>query len=187
MTDPINGDDLLARIKPKLKEFRTQICLRPDLMQKWEDADDRLRKAEAENPGNTRLAGGGPSTEVKKLAREVQKIETEIENASAWFHFRALAVADYQSLLVKYPPRKDNQMDALVGHDREAFADALIRACLVDPVFSDEGWKAFMATCAPSEWAELRNAVSEVNGGEVTPPKSRAASRILSRRGSASE
>lgn len=186
MAEPINGDDLLARVQPKLKEFRTQLCLRPDLIQKWEAANERLAEVTASGATNTRLAGDGPSSQAKKIAREVQAIEQEIEDASAWFEFRALPVAEYQALLVKHPPRKDNQMDMLVGYDRDGFSDALVRACLVDPVFSDEGWKAFMATCAPSEWAELRSAVNEVNGGEVAPPKSPLASRVLARRGSAS-
>lgn len=184
MAEPINGDELLARVKPQLKEHRTQICLRPDLVDEWERLDKELREAKETTTG--RLSAGN-SAAVEKLAQQVVDVEAQIEEASAWFTFRALPQSQYRAVLADHPPREDNQMDAIAGHDRDAVADVLIRKCLVDPTFTEAGWRTFMETCAASEWVELREAAFEANGGSVTPPKSALASEVLSKRAPASK
>lgn len=185
MTEPINGDDLIARVKPVLKEHRTQICLRPDLVKQHEELNAQLVQSQAQVAG--RLAGGGTSAESKKIAKAIVALEAEIEGASAWFVFRAKSKDEFRALCSKHPPRKDNQFDMISGYDRDAVADVLIAECLIDPVFTAQGWVAFQTTCAPSEWNELRDAAFEANGGTSVPPKSQLASQVLSRRGNASE
>lgn len=184
MAEPINGDDLLAQIKPVLATQRTQICLRPDLIREWENLNEQLTTTQAE--GTRRLAETA-TKQAKALARKIQKLEADIDAASAWFVFQALPVAKYQALVAEHPPREGDQFDLYAGHNREVVQDELIRQCLIDPVFSDAGWETFKATCAPSEWAALRDAANEANGGAVAPPKSPLASLILSKSGNASE
>ena len=184
MSEPINGDVLLARVKPVLKESRTQICLRPDLVERHEILSDELAKAQESAPA-ARMAGKGSTAEAKKIAKDIVALEAEIEGASAWFVHRALPKDEFRALCAKFPPRKDNQIDLVAGYDRDAVADLLIRECLIDPVFSDTGWAAFLTTCAPTEWSELRDNAFEANGG-TSVPKSLLASQVLSPKGNAS-
>lgn len=186
-TAPLNGDDLLAVIKPQLRIVAVQVCLKPELIETWEQLEADLTSAQAEEVGSGRLAGGGAKADVRKLARELQKIEGEIEEVSPWFRFRALAANEFQALAAKHPPRKDNQFDFMRGYDTDAVGNALVEMCLVDPEFSPDGWVKLKSVCAPSQWIAMRNAAMDANGGQVGPPKSRQASRVLSKRGSASE
>lgn len=174
MSEPIDGDALLARIKPQLRRIRTQVCLQPNLLEEWEDAQAALDAAQDATGGRL---NGEKAKAPKKLADRLAAIEAEIDKSSPWFEFEAMPIEKYQALAAKHPPRENDQMDIYYGHNRDAVIKELVRACLVDPVFSDEGWREFMATCAPSEWAALRDAVTEVNGGSVKPPKSRQGSR----------
>lgn len=186
MTNPVNGDDLIAEIQPTLREVSTQICLRPDLLDEHKELDEKLRgsqlKAGASNrlnppKGEDREEGETP----EDLARQVQELEERIVAASAWFRFRALPKDKYRTLCDQHPPREDNRLDFMVGYDQDAVADALVRKCLFDPVFTEKGWESFVETCAPSEWTELRSAADAANGGETAPPKSATAELILSR------
>ena len=188
MNSPIDGDALLARVKPTLKRARTQICLRPDLVLEWERLNEELAKSTTPAADGAGRLNGGPSATAatKRLAKQIVELESEIESASAWFEYEAMPNEDFRALCVKYPPRKDNQFDLMTGYDRDAVADVLIRKCLVDPVFTDNGWTALMSKLAPSEWGALRDAVFDANGGTDTDPKSQLASQILSRRGNAS-
>lgn len=174
MTEPINGDDLLTQIKPTLPRARVQVCLRPELI------DEHARKQEelesAQGSAAQRLAG----SDAKRLAQELLDLEEEIDSVSPWFEFEALPVEKYQALLVKHPPREGDRSDAMVGHNRLAVTTELVRVCLVSPTFTDEGWTELRKVCAPSEWAALCEAVNGANGRDVTPPKSRLASRLLS-------
>lgn len=186
-TAPLNGDDLLAVIKPQLRVVAVQVCLKPDLIEKWEELDHNLAAAQDAPATGGRLAGGGAKVDIRKLARELQKLEGEIDEVSPWFRFRALSNEVFQSLCLKNPPRKENQFDFLRGYNVDVVSDGLVRICLIDPVFSDEGWAQLMAVCAPSQWTAMRNAAVEANGGQVAPPKSQQASRVLSKRGNDSE
>ena len=186
-TTPINGDDFIASVNPTLKEHRVQICLRPDLLQRHEQLEEDLRKAVTGGAGARLNGGQATGTEQRKLAEDIQSLEAEIEAASAWFKFRAMPGQEFRTLCLEYPPRPGIQMDAVYGYDRDAVADVLIRKSLIDPVFTDAGWDRFMATCAPSEWAELRDGAYEANGGSFKPPKSLLASQLLTPRGSDSK
>jgi hypothetical protein len=104
----------------------------------------------------------------------------------------------FNALIEANPPRKDDQMDLYAGYDRIAVTEACVRDCMVSPTFEDcttkdcehedcGTWQNLKAVCNPSEWAELRRTVDEVNGTAVTEvPKSEAASRILDKPATAS-
>lgn len=189
MTGPVNGAELLASIQPVLRTIRVQVCLRPDLLEQWEKLSVELAEAQAATATGARLAANkGATSKAKAAAKKLQALETEIDEKSPWFEFRALPNPDYQALCDRHPPRKDNQLDFFKGYNVEAVQNALVRECLIDPEFkSDDDWKMLEQVCAPSQWAALRDAAVEANGGEVAVPKSVLASEVLARRGSDSE
>lgn len=185
MTGPVDGDALIARVSPTLKETRTQICLRPDLVTQWEKLNEELTE-ETQKAVDGRLNQGSVSAKAKQFARKIQKLEAEIEDASAWFTFRAMPKDEFHALCAEHPARENDRLDMMVGYNREAVGNLLVRVCLIDPVFSDAGWERFSATCGPTEWQELRDASFDANGGVGEIPKSQLASLILAKPSSGS-
>lgn len=182
-SNTFDGDALLAKIKPTLRRLKTQVCLRPDLLEQWESLCEEL--ADASNGLPQRLSGDKAKA-VKSLEARIADIEDEIEEVSPWFEFEALPAERFRALCADYPPRDKNQIDMLAGFNRDDVARALVRECLISPSFSDEGWQAFVDTCATSEWAELQRCADEVNAGSAKPPKSQAASKVPTAPGSES-
>lgn len=189
MAEPISGAELLARIKPQLREEATEICLRPDLVEKWETARDELAELTAGNMLKPARVGSKPQAahDAVEKAREVQELEEQIAESSAWFRFRALPREEWQALCDDHPPRPMDQVDVMLGYNRAAVIDAAVRKCLIDPVFDDQSWTELVAVIAGGEWEELRRVVNSLNREKVEAGKSELASRILSKLADASE
>lgn len=194
------GAELLAQIKPRLREKGTGICLRPDLLDEWEDEDQKLTEMRAKDQANPRLAAG-VSAATKKQAQKVRELEEQIDATELRFVFRALPKDQYQALKDANPPRPDDQVDLFAGYNRVAVGDASVRRSLISPVFEDctqgtpeepcphtdcGSWQQFLAVCNTSEWDELRRTADEVNGAVLSAPKSRLASQILDKGGATS-
>jgi len=184
-TQPQDGAAVLARIRPQRREVNTQLILRPDLLEAWDTANQQLQSQRIKDASNKRLASGVSQT-AKDLAKEVQKLERDIEKHAITFRFRSMPKDDWQALCDSHAPREGNQLDRFAGYNRDAVLDDAIRACMYDPVFDDAAWAEFGAVCNPSEWQELRDTVNIVNSGVVDAPKSALASQILTKRGSTS-
>lgn len=184
--EPQNAAEVLARIRPTRREEATTLCLRPDLLAAWEEAQQQLAEQRIADGENQRLSSG-MSKQTKDLARKVQEIEAEIEATQVRFVLRALTKDQYRAICDQHPPRKGNEFDQFAGHDREAVIDEVVRECIVDPVFDGASWAQFVEVCNPSEWNELKAVANRVNSSVVAAPKSELASQILSRPGASSK
>lgn len=187
MSEPQSGADVLARIRPVMREEATYLCLRPDLLDRWEDLNKQLVTQQARDHGDTedgprRRLGQGVSQSASDLAEEIQQVEDEIEATQVKFTLRAMSKHKWRELTDKYPPRKGNQYDLMLGYDPQSVWDDAVRECLIDPDFDDKSWSEFMQVCNPSEWDELVGVTRSVNRSVVDVPKSELASRILARR-----
>jgi type I site-specific restriction endonuclease len=182
---PVNGAALLAELQPRLRKGVAHICLRPDLVDAFMDAEEALQAAQSKDSANKRL-GAAASARTKKLAQRVRELEVEVEKSDVRFEFEAIPKAKFNEITDRHPPRDQNVYDLTVGYNREAVDDELVRTCLIDPVFDDESWQQLMAVCNPSEWEELVRVVREVNGVMTSAPKSVLASRILDKPAGAS-
>lgn len=191
-----SGADILAAHQPVLAEAVAHICLRPDLVDAWTQANEALIEAESQKAGNERL-GSGTSPRAKELAQKVRDIEDEIAAHDLAFTFRGISKDRHSEICDEHPPRPDNNRDLMVGFNRQAVDNAVARECLVDPVFEDctkkgckhadcGSWQQFLAVCPPGEWDEIVTVVREVNGAVMKAPKSVLASRILDKGGSVS-
>lgn len=198
MNDVQSGAELLAANKPRLRELATNICLRPDLLERWDTLNDALAEEKGNTTGGQRMANGGTTPAAKKLARQIKAVEKEIEDTQFRFLFRAMPKDQWQAIADQHPRREGNQLDAFVGYNRDAVVDEAIRGCLVSPRFNDctipdcshvdcGSWQQFLSVCNPSEWAELRRTVDEVNQAATNAPKSQLASQILGSGGSGSK
>lgn len=193
MTGPIDGDALLAKIKPQAKEVRVQVCLRPDLVDEWHRVNEALQIEQAKTAGSSggRLGATTPektpaTPAAKKLAKQLGDLEDQIEESSPWFTFVGLMKPEYEALCMAHPPRKDNQFDIIRGYDIVAVTDALVRRCMVDPKFSDEGFLALQGSIGQDQWNDLVQGAQDANAGAEAPGKSELASLIRSKRGNAS-
>lgn len=197
MSEPLNGAELLARIKPQMREESTQICLRPDLLDEFEKADAELVRSRAADTAGNRLTDG-TSKKTRELAEKVVALQGQIDDTAITFRFKAMSKDRWRALCDTHPPRAKDQIDAYAGYNRDAVLDAAVRLCLIDPVFEtcakpdcdheDCGsWESLVAKLNPSEWNELAQTVNSVNQGVVDAPKSVLASQILGRRDNTSK
>lgn len=184
MSEPQDGRAVLDRIKPQRRVEWTELCLRPDLLSRHEELNAELIASQVKDAGGRLVDGNSKRT--KDLAKKLDALEQEIQSLAVRFTFRAMSKDEWQALCDNHPPRANNQMDLMAGYNLAAVQDDAIRKCLVDPVFDDASWRELLDVINPSEWAELRDMVTEVNRSVVEPPKSELASRILTRRANAS-
>ena len=199
--NPLDGAAMLARVKPKRRVERTAVCLRADLVAELDAEDEKLGDLKVEAMGNTnRLNPGGEpdSPAIRAQARKVRKIEDQIVDSQVTFAFESRNKDEWAALTADYPPRRDNQFDQLVGYHREQVLDALVRECMIEPVFTDcadpecthdecGSWQQLVKVINPAEWKELKDTANLANSGVVDPPKSQLASLVLDRRASGSK
>jgi hypothetical protein len=192
---PQSGADILARIQPRLREDWIEVCLRPDLIDEWAQENEALLESQAKDEEKATPKGRlvnpsavdvPTSAETKRIAKRVLALEGQIVEASIKLWFRAMPKDRWQALTDDHPPRKGNEFDTFAGYNRDAVVDAAVRMCLFDPVFDDESFDQLIAVLNPSEWAEIRRKVNEVNGRVGGSPKSALASRVLTKRASTS-
>lgn len=187
MSEPMNGAELLAKIRPVMREESAQVCLRPDLIEAFQAADQELLESKAKDAsGGGRMVDGGESARTVELAEKVRKLEEEVVAHSITFRFRAMSKDRWSALLDEHPPRPKNELDKYAGYDRDGVLAAAVRLCLFDPVFDDASWAELTKVLNEGEWKELTETVNSLNRGVVDAPKSVLASQILDRAASTS-
>lgn len=179
---PETGDEILARIQPKLDEDWVEICLRPDLMAELEEINSELveaSSADARRPA--RNSGQAPPSEwTVALAQQAAATLQLIEESAVRFAFRGLPKDEFRALCDEHPPRKNDATDSYIGYDRVSLGDALVRESLIEPVFGTAAWDQLKDAVSIGEWNKLRECAEKVNGSVVTEaPKAPLASAIL--------
>lgn len=166
----------------KLPEKEVRICLRADLLVAFEAAEAALAEQQR-RAGDSLGAGEG----IEAAAQRVVDISDEMAAASAVFKLRAVGRRRWTALYAEHPPRPDDKRDAMTGFNRDAFFDALVKACIVEPEISDSDWEALANLLSAAQWDALVEAAWDVNQAGVDVPFSSAASRALNRSEPASE
>lgn len=172
-------DQLLAQARPA--ERTVSLCLRGDLVAAFERLEAEHAKA-VERPA-TSLGDDGPSA--LALAQQMEALRQQMQESTVVFTVRALTPrARYTDLVLAHPPRADIEgnpvpQDRENGYNVETFYPALIRACVVDPVMTDDRWDRLDAVLSDRQFDELAIAALAVNRGAVSIPFSPAASRTL--------
>lgn len=203
---PQTGAELLGRINPRRRIEKVHVCLRADLVAEFQAADEELERLQAETSSPSNRLNPSNATEgneaMRAQARKVRKLEDQIVDSQTEFTFQALNKDQWRALTDDHPPRKSNQMDYVVGYDRDTVLDELVRVCLLTPKFEecldDNGdprtdcshescgtWQQLLSVINPSEWAELRDTANLANSQVVEAPKSALASQVLDRRSNA--
>lgn len=194
---PADGRALLGRINPKPREESVQIILSPDLLDRWQALEAAIQESYVADQQNQRLAAGKPSKKTIGLTKELEALQVELEAVAVTFRFRAIDKDTFRDLKAKHPPRPDDRMDQYLGYNREAVDDAMVRVCLVDPVFEDcakkgcvhddcGSWQQLVNVINPAEWGELDTACQQANRAVTDAPKSQLPSAIRRLSGSES-
>lgn len=163
-----------------LPERTVPVCLRGDLAAEHEELERRLDEANR-RPAES-LAGNGAG----ELADRLEELEAEMRAATVTFRLRALPKPVWRALLAAHPPRQDDDgnpiaEDTAIGINMETFWDAMIRACLVDPMVDDETWDMMAGPdgkLTDRQLGQLADAAWAANRGDVSVPFSRAASQM---------
>lgn len=177
MTEQVNGKiPFRERLKnARLHERLVPVCLRGDLWAEAERIDLALRAIEKDETDD-RFVG---NPDAKRLADELTAIRAQMAAETEEFVFRALPTIEFNLIVAKHPPRKDNEGDANSGFDRDGFFHELTPRCLVSPEMDAETWAELLAVLSDRQWDELTTGAWMANKGEVSVPFSRAASRVL--------
>lgn len=210
---PRNGAELLKAIKPTLAEESCRVCLRPDLLEEYNAAQQHLEELTAERERLQREAGGSKggrlasrtseaeqavADQQRAAAEKVQAIETKMADYEIEFWFRALDKDKWQDIVAANPPRDGDQLDMFSGYNRDAVLDECVRPSLFDPEFDDCAkrdcahddcgtWQALTKLINAGQWQRMRDTAGLVNNGVVDVPKSQTASEVLSKFADASK
>lgn len=168
-------DHKAALAGAKLPERSVELCLRGDLLAQLQDLQRDLIDAERA-PSDASLADLGTP---HRIAEQIQGLREEMAEHSITVRFRALPRRQWSKLVAAHPPRPDERADVALGVNVETYVDALIRACMVDPVFDDDDWAALDEALSDAQWQALTAAAWAVNAKDVEVPFSQRASRIL--------
>lgn len=166
----------------KLPERSAELCLRGDLVARFQDLYRELKAAQEREKGGGSLDGG----ESLGLARQIDELRQEMAAHSVTFTFRGLprttkdpAKATWSALLAAHPPRDGDDQDKLLGLNRDTFYPALVRASLVDPVLDEDDWATLDGSLSDGQFQALVNAAWMVNARDVDVPFSPRVSQIL--------
>lgn len=178
---PASGASILKRIKPQLPETTVKVCLRPDLIDAHNQANERLQSARKSGSKSGRLASK-TTDEERELAKRVRDIEDQLADATVEFRFRGMSPRTWQELLDEHPPRQDNQLDLMYGANRASHPRAAVRASIIEPEWDDDSWSELLDIVNSGQWEELTAAMRQVNRGVVDDaPFSELASLILTK------
>lgn len=196
------GADILSRVKPKRRRETVDICLRSDLISEFHREDEKLNELKITanvsnrlNPGTEAMA---ESDEYIAQAKKVRKIEKQIQDALVTFTFESMSKDEWRAMLDNYPPRPGDQMDHMIGYNRDEVLELLVRRSLISPTFEDctepgcehedcGTWQQLIEVINPAEWGELRDTANLANSAVVEAPFSQLASQTLDRRASGSK
>lgn len=152
----------------KMPERAVPICLRGDLTAEFEELERQLDDAQrvvAASIEDAATAGG--------IAERMEELRREMLAHTYQFRLRAMPRPAWRAFIAEHPPRKDpetgevDERDKYVGINSETFYPALIRASVVDPVLSDDGWRQLLGD-DETERARRRAAGEPVEDGVLT-------------------
>jgi len=200
----VSGKSTLKNFKAMIAEARPSersvpICLRGDLVADHQAAVRELDRAE-KAPADS-LAGSG----TRELAERITALEDQMLENSITFRIRGVPRTKFHALIGEHPPRRDPETNEIIDRDRatmvnfEAFFNALLKACTVEPELDDEDWLNLLGhtederakleaegraadivegSLSQPQWDKLTDAAWFVNGKDVDIPFSHAASRM---------
>lgn len=136
--------DVKALIRDaRLPEEEVPLCLRVDLVKKYEQAEAELTKL---RKGADSLAG--PGERAAELEATLADLREQMTGSTLTVTLRALPSPRYQAVKDEHPPRTTDDgidmRDVRAGFNIDTFFVALARACVIAPALDDEDWEALV-------------------------------------------
>lgn len=157
---------------------RATVPLYPgDMEERLAEFDRRLEEAYAveSDSGNSRASS---VSDTDRIAAEKDAYVEQVASDAPKVVLEGISERTVQRLRDDHPPRKGNDLDERAGYNREEFASALVRACLVEPEVTDEQWEEFVEEASAGRMQTLFEHATEVTGEEVDLPKSSAVTAL---------
>jgi hypothetical protein len=177
----VDIDTLLDQARPA--ERGIPLCLRGDLVARYEDLDRQRDEAEQQAKRNAdSLASGG---QARQLAEQMEALREQMRDSTVTFTLRALPRPKYRALLAAHPPRRGEDGEILPedrenGLNNDTFWTPLIRACLAAPALTEEQLTRLLdEVLSDRQYEQLAIEALQVCRGEVDIPFSFAASRLM--------
>lgn len=178
--------DVLSNAKAARPETTVHVCLRGDLLAEVKRLETELEVLQGEasrpsNPRDERIGSAGGSLALQRqLAEQIETVRAEMQAASVPFRFRGMSKPQWDALMVKHQPRRDDTVDRNVGFNRAGLFPELVRATLVDPeVGSDDEWQQLLDVLSAGQFEALVSAAYSASAEAVEVPFSAAASVTL--------
>lgn len=175
MSDPSLDEVLAAAENPAYVRVATaRILLRQDLIAKHAALEAELAAAIA------RDATVNERDRAPEVAKQIEVVEAEIDEAKVEFRFRNIGRRAWADLLAKHPPTKEQAKTHRVDHNPETFPLAAIAASCTAPEGIDlAAVKRLEAAITDAQFTALWRACVDANMGGVEDPKSVTAGSIL--------
>jgi hypothetical protein len=175
-------DTLLEESKPASATVR--LCLRADLQADWERLDAQLLKLRQRTSYTLAVE---VTAEERALAERIQALEEQMAAATVELRVEALPRKAWRELMMAHQPREGNAADAGLLVNTDTFFDALVAACLVDPVLSQEQLEKLLDKLSSYQFDKLTDAAWGVNRRDVEVPFSSTASHTITSSGGTSK
>ncbi|MFD7609721.1 hypothetical protein [Streptomyces sp. NPDC059828] len=163
-----NIEDILKRAKPR--ERTVKVCIAGDLAGEVERLEEELAQvAEDWQPQN--LAEAHPGREISE---RIAALRAQMRESEVPFLLRYIGDEKYSSLVAAHPSEDPKEL-----FDSDTFPRALIAACCVDPVMTEEQAKELFEVITQGQIKDLFDAAWDVHNSSGIVPFSLAASALL--------
>lgn len=193
MSKPKKKPDLKALLKNSSLPMRAVSYVTDrKLAAEFQRLQDELQAAGEKRASDTRM-----SSEIKRIAGQIQDLRDQMEATTIVFSLRGMRAADWRALKAKHPLESDepNALDRFLEADSNALFAEAVRLSMVDedmdendwhpladdyePLLDDEDWENFIGKCTDGDWERFTDAVFAMNEQGSAIPFSRAASSLL--------
>lgn len=162
-------EDILAAARPVERVVR--VCLRGDLLAKWDRLESQLQAARTSGVQGS-LAAPAPGREI---AQRMEDLAGQIAGAQQEFRVRGLSSKAVSDLIAAHPPTNGQKG----AWNSDTFVPALMAACVVDPAMTVEQATALLGVLNRDQTNTLFGAAWDASTGAVDIPFSEAASETL--------
>jgi len=107
----------------------------------------------------------------QELSDEIARLTAEVREGSIRGRFEKQPFLKWEAIKAQFPPRDGNEADTRWGFAVPEGFWGLIRACIVDPVKSDDEWAEIEQRVTMGDRLRLVTQVIELNQAETSIPK----------------
>lgn len=145
------------------------------------DDEEKLRELRAAHQRAKAQSSDAPLTvgevdPVAEAARVANEFADEAEKRGVTITMRAVGRKKWRELVEAHPPQEGDEEDRKAGVNLDAFAEALVPACIAGPTFSEGEMTDFLDALTPAQFDLLALAAWNLHKNLGADPKERLGS-----------